>query len=179
MEESSLWDTSAFFISAFYITGLNTFCKPPFNQSTDTEIYLIKSLWIYSHGQNIHKNVITLSGLSVPPQGPAVTGSRLSKRPLVILFTLSLEELHHPHPSSWAQDYCLVVRDTGSRHGSRTKHWASGSPFMLSHPLSLNPLSVPRGPACMSICYISVKSCRFGNSVSQQHHGWDNEFSFQ
>lgn len=46
MEESSLWDTSAFFISAFYITGLNTF-----NQSTDTEIYLIKSLWIYSHGQ--------------------------------------------------------------------------------------------------------------------------------
>lgn len=103
----------------------------------------------------------------------------LSKRPLVILFMLSLEELHRPHPSSWALDYCLAVRDTGSRHSSRTKHGPSGSPFVLSHPLSPCPLSVPRGLACMSFCYVSVKSCRFGNSMSQQHRRWDNESSFR
>lgn len=77
---------------------------------------------------------------------------------LWLLFILSLKELHRLHPSSWDQDYCLVVRDAGSRLGCRTKHGPSGSPFVLSYP---------RGPACMSVCYISVKSCQFRNSMSQ------------
>lgn len=171
-KKSSLQYTSVFLISPFYITGVD----PLFLHSTSESIQWYRNIFnkvsvnvLSQCNPNIHKNIFTLSSLSVPLQGPAVTGSSLSKRPLVILFMLSFEELHRLHPSSWAQDYCLVVRDTGSRHGSRTKHGPSWSLFMLSYP---------RGPACMSVCYISVKSCQFGNSMSQQHHRWDNESSF-
>lgn len=102
---------------------------------------------------NIHKNIdITLSGLSASLQGPAVTGSSLSKRPLVILFTLNLEELHHPHPSCWAQDYCLVVRDTGT------------APEQSTGPLGLSSCCLTLLVWTLSQYLVAQRACLFAMS---------------